>query len=553
MLQVTREIITDVTVRSTGKAVIAKQNDDGSRFLNVHIQESGKTVNITSPSTVIFNVLRPDGSSGEFYGSVNENGTVRVGLTSWMLGQPGIVSCDISIVNESSKLTTMTFYIEVEPAVVTDGAIEEAEEYNVIVDLLNRTQQACDTAKEAIAVANDAIAAANAATDKSNEAVQECENAAELAKDAASGVVTIEQNSQEALRFWVGTKAEYEAQKDNIPENTFCLISDDMTEEDLRTAIEQLDAGKAPYQLTTGSYSVETNEEIDEAINAAYSEMPINSVRHIVLNETTGKTVLGGGISHCTIYKTTSEYGFIECGRYSTNGLNEPARKYIRSRTSSTWGKWDRVHTDRVVKYIGEFDEANLNLEFEEQLSDMYIGESRQIRFKLGGTGEIAIGDWTWSGVLRKEADNYATLEAVSGFGRHATKIYNRRTPNDGWSLMEWDNPPMVPGVEYKTTKLHNGKTVFVKRIVVTIDSISKAISLATSVTEIVSVKLNYMKDDANLYLLYDSPNIERGKVNINGYSWVSHENEEAKLHCMFATALAHPCTVSLDLEYTKT
>lgn len=233
MLEVTREIVTDVTVRSTGKSVIAKQNDTGSRFLNVRIQESGKPVDIVGTASVIFNVLRPDGLIGEFSGTVNNDGTVRVGLTSWILGQAGIVSCDISIVDDTAKLTTMTFYIEVEPAVCSDEDIEEVDEYNVIVELLNQTQEACEKAN---AAANQAAEAA----EQSVKTVRDCEEATKLAEDAASGVVTIEQNSQTQLRFWVGTKAEYDALEEKV-QGCFYIISDDEGKEKIYHRLEALE------------------------------------------------------------------------------------------------------------------------------------------------------------------------------------------------------------------------------------------------------------------------------------------------------------------------
>lgn len=36
-------------------------------------------------------------------------------------------------------------------------------------------------------------------------------------------------------------------------------------------------------------------------------------------------------------------------------------------------------------------------------------------------------------------------------------------TVGDGWDSWEWVNPPMVPGVEYRTTERYNGKPVYVK------------------------------------------------------------------------------------------
>ena len=158
MLQVTREVVTDVVTRSTSKLVTAKQNDDGSRFLNVRIQNGGKNVDIDSTATVLLNVKRPDDSTGTLYGSVNEDGSVRVELNAWVLEHPGSISCDISIISkESAKLTTMTFYIEIEPAVCCDEDIVDADEYSVLIDLINQTQQACDVANVAAETAEQAM------------------------------------------------------------------------------------------------------------------------------------------------------------------------------------------------------------------------------------------------------------------------------------------------------------------------------------------------------------------------------------------------------------
>ena len=40
-----------------------------------------------------------------------------------------------------------------------------------------------------------------------------------------------------------------------------------------------------------------------------------------------------------------------------------------------------------------------------------------------------------------------------------------RRKMVDGWGEFEWDNPPMVPGVEYRTTERWNGKAVYAKLV----------------------------------------------------------------------------------------
>lgn len=368
MLQVTREIVTDVTVRSTGKAVIAKQNDTGSRFLNVHIQESGKTVNITSPATVIFNVLRPDGSSGEFYGSVNDDGTVRVGLTSWILGQAGIVSCDVSIVDGDAKLTTMTFYIEVEPAVCCDEDIEETDEYNVMVDLLERVSKACTDSETIVANCGEAIDAANAATDAATDAANAA-NAATDAANAAAGLVgdnleeaceavekslregpafidkIKEQNREAQLQMWLGTEEEYQdVDEKNLIPNCVYFVGD-TTDEDINTAIEEmkkdienLATGKAPRGLVETHFYCFTDEEIENAIKNTYAAMPDNSIRNITIYVGETGLTLYGGTTHLTLNKTDDKWGAIEAIRY--NNPPYPVMKTFRGIYDGVWSDW---------------------------------------------------------------------------------------------------------------------------------------------------------------------------------------------------------------------
>lgn len=151
-VQIVREVNADVVKRGSTRAVYAKQHDLNSRFLNVRIQEDGKDLIIDPALTVVLNVARSDNVEGVFYGTVNEDGTVQVPLTSWMLELAGTLVCDISIISEDpavAKLTTMQFNIYVEAAVVCDSSIVDAEEYSVIVDLLTRANAAEQAVAEA--------------------------------------------------------------------------------------------------------------------------------------------------------------------------------------------------------------------------------------------------------------------------------------------------------------------------------------------------------------------------------------------------------------------
>ena len=189
MLVVIRDVVADVLSRTTNKPVVAKQNDANSRFLSVRIQENGRDMNIDGSYEVFLNVQRPDGSVGIIRGSVNDDGTVKVELSAWVLEQAGTVSCDISIVKEgSTKLTTMTFYIEVEAAACCDGDIVETEEYSVLTELIIQTQDACSTA--------------TAAAKESTEVVQMCSNATQTCLAATAEAERLAAEWPLKLHIW---------------------------------------------------------------------------------------------------------------------------------------------------------------------------------------------------------------------------------------------------------------------------------------------------------------------------------------------------------------
>lgn len=138
MIQITREITVDVARINEFQAIIAKQSDYNSRFLRVTITNNGCPINIVEGSTVSMNALRPDNASQSFLGTVNEDGTVTVPLTSWMLELDGRVCCDISVIDENlQKLTTTLFTLHVEGAANPDINILQDERYPIIIQLLS--------------------------------------------------------------------------------------------------------------------------------------------------------------------------------------------------------------------------------------------------------------------------------------------------------------------------------------------------------------------------------------------------------------------------------
>lgn len=75
------------------------------------------------------------------------------------------------------------------------------------------------------------------------------------------------------------------------------------------------------------------------------------------------------------------------------------------------------------------------------------------------------------------------------------------------WGEWEWVNPPMALGVEYRTTKRHNGKAVWVKSADIG-SLITKNIEsfIATGCTEIVDVHLNRVFSGVRVTPWSDNP-----------------------------------------------
>lgn len=116
---------------------------------------------------------------------------------------------------------------------VTKGRayIKNADTNSYIEDIKYSMKKMDEERQEIFAEAGKSVVECKDATKNANAAAQ-------TAKDAAAGVVTIEQNSQDELRFWVGTEEEYKEQKDTFSANTFCVIADDTTEEEILAAVD---------------------------------------------------------------------------------------------------------------------------------------------------------------------------------------------------------------------------------------------------------------------------------------------------------------------------
>lgn len=96
-------------------------------------------------------------------------------------------------------------------------------------------------------------------------------------------------------------------------------------------------------------------------------------------------------------------------------------------------------------------DENDLENFLNSVIADMGNDRAYRFRFTINAIAGVLIGDWTWVATVFKTSENYAFVVAKSGFGGRVTKI-EKVYSNGTWLPVEWENPPMEPGVEYRTT-----------------------------------------------------------------------------------------------------
>ena len=142
MALIVKQLSVDVAQENIFQSIIAKQYDTDSRFLTVRLTNEGEQITVSPTSVIIINAVREDNEAKAFAGTVNEDGTVTVPITYWMLELDGIVKCDISVIDsEQRKLTTTSFTISVEAAAYSGTDITENESYDVLVSLIGEISE----------------------------------------------------------------------------------------------------------------------------------------------------------------------------------------------------------------------------------------------------------------------------------------------------------------------------------------------------------------------------------------------------------------------------
>lgn len=159
----------------------------------------------------------------------------------------------------------------------------------------------------------------------------------------------------------------------------------------------------------------------------------------------------------------------------------------------------------------------------------------------------FAVSNWTdyipsgeYLVMVYKEADGYATLTAKCNTAQLQNQLYN-----GAWQPWGWVNPPMVPGVEYRTTERWNGKPVWksLTKITGLPNTAHGMYNLAATYCEcMVGKHISYERSDGADFLDY----VEAGKTYFGNYGtpYIVFDKTQADLSNV---------TAYVTLFYTKT
>ncbi len=179
-LETKQQIIKLDFCQRTYNIVLAKQYDKESRFIPIICTNNGQPFPINPAYLVHVKMLTPDKRAILNTVPIQPDGSLLLELTESMLSYPGKAEAEIRIFNEDGKklLTTMSFFVMIEPSVYDDEQIISSDEFNALLDLMEKAL------KDYTYVIAQAQASADAALESEQAAKQSEEHAKESEQNA---------------------------------------------------------------------------------------------------------------------------------------------------------------------------------------------------------------------------------------------------------------------------------------------------------------------------------------------------------------------------------
>lgn len=135
MLRATIKRVLDTFRKNRIEPIFSSKSDYGARFIQVIMTVDGVPYSVPDNVVVTINAKRRDGKDARFTGDVNEDGSVTVPITQWMLSMVGDVVCTVSVTADE-MISTTPFLITVTPAEVNAYVNEDDPQYDLLSQVL---------------------------------------------------------------------------------------------------------------------------------------------------------------------------------------------------------------------------------------------------------------------------------------------------------------------------------------------------------------------------------------------------------------------------------
>ena len=179
-MQYTQHLTIDVFKQEQFQYIHAKQYDHCARQLVITPTANGEPLTIPETATAVFRCLKHDGTSVMDPATVDATaGTITFELTDQALACEGMARADVSLIDGENIISTLTFFILVDKAAMSNEQIASTNEFLFIVQTAAEVKANAQAAEEA---AERAAGSETAAAD----AKQAAENAATAAAGLAN-------------------------------------------------------------------------------------------------------------------------------------------------------------------------------------------------------------------------------------------------------------------------------------------------------------------------------------------------------------------------------
>lgn len=218
--------------------------------------------------------------------------------------------------------------------------------------------------------------------------------------------------------------------------------------------------GAAPAGLITELINVANEAELETVLSAKFAPMRNRTMAHFYINPST-QDVFNGKATLCELTCWTVSSGGYGFARFTSYGKPNTIISY-KSLYGGVWQPMEDGSTTAfapsgygyggIVPYYGVSVGESVDDFIDNMTANWKDGEVRQIR--------LYDGNFYANSMLLTVFKYSANATIINGMTGDKFQVSKNKI-SGAWNPWEWVNPPMVLGVEYRTTERYEGKPVY--------------------------------------------------------------------------------------------